>query len=88
VAIETSSLGGVLAASRLQGISDAVLDGVTGVLVEPGNVTAWRHALVQLLDEPTEQRMRRRVIAQQQTRERYSRQRMSDSFAEFLTTAQ
>ena len=88
VAIETSSLGGVLAASRLQGISDAVLDGVTGVLVEPGNVSAWRHALLQLLDEPTEQRMRRRVIAQQKTREHYSRQRMSDSFAEFLTTDQ
>lgn len=86
VAIETSSLGGVLAASRLQGISDAVVDGVTGVLVEPGNAIAWRDALLQLLDEPTGQRMRRRAVAQQQTRERYSRQCMSAGFAEFLAT--
>lgn len=88
VAIETSSLGGVLVASGLQGISDAVLDGVTGVLVEPGNATAWRDALLQILDEPAEHRMRRRVMARQRTRERYSRQRMSDGFAEFLVTTQ
>lgn len=86
VAIETSSLGGVLVASRLQGISDAVLDGVTGVLVEPGNAVAWRDALLQILDEPSEQRMRRKAFAQQKTREQYSRQRMSDGFAEFLAT--
>lgn len=88
VAIETSSIGGVLAASCLQGISDAVVDGITGVLVKPGDAGAWRHALLQLLDEPPEQRMRRKAIALQQTRERYSRQRMSDSFAKLLAAAQ
>lgn len=88
VAIETSSLGGLLVASRLQGISDAVLDGVTGLLVEPGDAAAWRQALTRLLDEPMEQRLRRRAIAQQQTHEYYSRQRMSDSFTKLFAATQ
>lgn len=83
-AIETSAWGGVLAASRLQGITDAVLDGVTGVLVEPGDVECWRRTLCRLLDESPDQRNQRRSTAKQAVREHYSRQRMSESLANRL----
>ncbi len=41
VAIETSALGARLLASRIDGISDAVVDGKTGRLVTAGNAVEW-----------------------------------------------
>ena len=84
VAIETSSLGGLLIASRLQGISDAVLDGVTGTLVDEGDPVAWRDAVMKLLNETAAQQAARRELAAAHTRGHYSRQRMADAFLALL----
>ncbi|GAA0889905.1 glycosyltransferase family 4 protein [Rhodanobacter soli] len=84
VAIETSSIGGLLIASRLQGITDALQDGVTGLLVEAGNTSAWRDAVCCLLDETPAQLTARRAIAAVRTRDHYSRKRMGDAFASLL----
>jgi glycosyltransferase involved in cell wall biosynthesis len=80
VAIETSSLGGLLVASRLHGIKDAVQDGSTGTLVEPQNAPDWIRALKALLTEPSEARQGRRERAATNTREHYSRERMGQDF--------
>lgn len=85
VAIETSSLGGLLVASRLQGIADAVLDGITGLLVEPGNAEAWHRAVTDLMEESTTQQLERRETARTQTRLNYSRNRMGEEFVKCLT---
>lgn len=84
VAIETSSLGGLLVAARLQGIEDAVQDGATGTLVAPGDAQAWQAALGRLLGESTEKRASRRQRARIQTRLHYSRERMGTEFARCL----
>ncbi|HET7562829.1 MAG TPA: glycosyltransferase [Rhodanobacteraceae bacterium] len=84
VATETSALGGVLVASRWQGLTDAVVDGVTGTLATPADPDAWEHALVELLDESAEQRAQRRRIAERETPRRYSRARAATEFARLL----
>lgn len=44
--------GRTIVASRIGGLVEQVEDGVTGLLVEPGDVVALRDALLQLLDNP------------------------------------
>jgi glycosyltransferase involved in cell wall biosynthesis len=39
-------------ASRLGALTEAVRDGVDGLLVPPGDSPAWQAALQQLVDEP------------------------------------
>ena len=41
-----------MVASRLGPLADRVRDGVDGLLISPGAVSAWRSALQQLVDEP------------------------------------
>jgi glycosyltransferase involved in cell wall biosynthesis len=84
VAIETSSLGGRLLASRLDGISDAVIDGVTGVLVEPGDSEAWAEAVEKsLLALSTESPDHRNEVAIA-TRAAYSRTVQAEAFYNLL----
>jgi glycosyltransferase involved in cell wall biosynthesis len=52
VAREAMAHGRPVVATRVGGLADAIEDGVTGVLVEPGDVTALRRALELLLAEP------------------------------------
>jgi glycosyltransferase involved in cell wall biosynthesis len=84
VAIETSSLGGRLLASRLDGISDAVIDGVTGVLVEPGDSEAWAEAVEKsLMALSTESPDHRNEVAIA-TRAAYSRTVQAEAFYNLL----
>jgi glycosyltransferase involved in cell wall biosynthesis len=39
-------------ASRLGALEEAVRDGIDGLLVPPGDVAAWRAAIVRLVDQP------------------------------------
>lgn len=86
VAVETAALGGILVASRWQGMTDAVIDGVTGVHVTAGDADAWRHALQQVLGESDEQRTQRRKTARLETRSRFTRQRMREAFTACLAS--
>jgi len=52
VAIEAMACGKPVVASAVGGICDMVIDGVSGLLVEPGNVSALREALRALLSDP------------------------------------
>jgi glycosyltransferase involved in cell wall biosynthesis len=48
VAPEAAAAGGLVLAARCGGLSDAVIDGETGLLVEAGNAAAWRDAIVEV----------------------------------------
>jgi len=45
VAMEASAMARAVVAFRSRGISEYVIDGETGILVEPGNVNALRSAI-------------------------------------------
>jgi glycosyltransferase involved in cell wall biosynthesis len=84
VAIETSSLGGRLLASRLDGISDAVIDGVTGTLVEPGDSRAWTVAVEKSLASLTTESPGHRDEIASATRAAYSRTVQAKAFHNLL----
>lgn len=84
VAIETSSLGGRLLSSRMDGICDAVIDGVTGTLVEPGNVEAWVAAVVGSLESLQRESPEHRSAVANATRAAYSRTVQADAFRTLL----
>lgn len=77
VAVETASLGGVLLASRLQGLADAVVDGVTGILLPPDDVEGWLTSIKAVFRETSTEIQQRRERAREQTRVLYSKERMS-----------
>ena len=52
VAIEAMACGKPVVASAIGGLSDAIVDGVSGLLVPPGDVDALRGALHTLLLDP------------------------------------
>lgn len=83
-AIETSSLGGRLLASRLDGITDAVLDGITGTLVEPGSPEAWASALNELFEAELKGILPCRESVASKTREHFSRTVQATSFLRLL----
>jgi glycosyltransferase involved in cell wall biosynthesis len=68
-AIEAMACGTPVVASRIGGLAEVVVDGVTGYLVAPGDVTALRGRLAELLDDPSLARRmgeagRERAVAQ------------------------
>jgi glycosyltransferase involved in cell wall biosynthesis len=52
VVIEAAAAGVPAVASRIYGVVDAVVDGETGFLFEPGNIRDLAHKLGMLLDDP------------------------------------
>jgi len=52
VALEAMAAGRPLVASAVGGLPDLVVDGTTGILVPPGDVSALRASIVELLTEP------------------------------------
>jgi glycosyltransferase involved in cell wall biosynthesis len=52
IAHEAFAAGVPVVASRAGALSDAVHDGQDGLLVSPGDVTAWREALQRMVDQP------------------------------------
>jgi len=52
--MEAGSMGRAVIAFHSQGISDYIIDGETGILVEPGNDRAMRDAIQSLLSNPKE----------------------------------
>jgi glycosyltransferase involved in cell wall biosynthesis len=54
VTLEAGAMARAVVAFRSKGITDYIIDGQTGILVEPGNVQAMRDAIQYLLAHPTE----------------------------------
>jgi glycosyltransferase involved in cell wall biosynthesis len=54
--LEAASMARAVVAYHSRGIADYIQDGVTGILVEPGNVSAMRDAIQYLLANPGEAR--------------------------------
>jgi glycosyltransferase involved in cell wall biosynthesis len=54
--LEASAMSKPVIAFRSRGISDYIIDGETGILVEPGNYMAMREAIQSLLSDPSEAR--------------------------------
>ncbi len=77
VVIEAMAAGNPVVASNIAPISEIVLDGETGLLVEPNNPQAFGHAITFLLTHPEAARsMGRR--GQERVRSYFSSARMSD----------
>jgi glycosyltransferase involved in cell wall biosynthesis len=56
VAAEAAASGGVVLAADQGGLRDAVIDGITGFLLPPGDAAAWAAAITALRDWPAEGR--------------------------------
>lgn len=56
VAVEAAAVGALVVASSLQGIRDAVIDGETGVLIAPGDATAFVEVITAMVRDPMERR--------------------------------
>lgn len=54
VTLEAGAMARAVVAFRSKGITDYVIDGETGILVEPGNIQALRDAIQYLLAHPAE----------------------------------
>jgi glycogen(starch) synthase len=52
VALEAAAVGAPLVASRAGGLGEVVLDGVTGLSFDPGDVAGCAHAVIAALDDP------------------------------------
>jgi len=64
VAVEAMACGKPVVASAIGGLPDVIVDGESGLLVEPGNVSALREALRTLLLDPA-RRMQMGIIGRQ-----------------------
>ena len=71
VAIEAASRGIPVLASRLEGIQDAIVDGENGILLPPGDASAWVAAICGLLSDE-EARMRLGARAREFTQAHYN----------------
>jgi glycosyltransferase involved in cell wall biosynthesis len=83
-AVEAAALGGRLLASSIDGITDAVADGVTGTLVPPGDAATWIDATEAVLTDPTggDSEVRDRIVAAAHAL--HSRDRQLASFLRIL----
>jgi glycosyltransferase involved in cell wall biosynthesis len=75
--VEAMAMKKPVVASRVGGIPEVIVDGVTGVLVEPGDSDALARAIISLLNEP-EKAKAMGERARQAVEEKYSFGRMLD----------
>ncbi|MCB9959992.1 MAG: glycosyltransferase family 4 protein [Rhodospirillaceae bacterium] len=72
-----AAAAGIVVASRLEGLIDAVADGETGFLEDPGDPGAWARRLQDLLDWPAERRAAFVAASRAVLRERYAWDRVA-----------
>jgi glycosyltransferase involved in cell wall biosynthesis len=83
--LESQACGCVPIASRLPGITDAaVVDGVTGLLVETENVLGFAGAVASLCDDP-ERWFRMSQSAHSRIKEKFSVEAMGKSYQQLIT---
>jgi glycosyltransferase involved in cell wall biosynthesis len=76
--LEAGALGKPSVGTRLGGIPEAIVDGETGILVEPGDADALGHALTTLMDDAG-LRQRMGEAAQQHVRAAFSHQAQTNA---------
>jgi len=89
VYLEAGAYGLPVVATRIGGVPDAVKDGETGLLVDPGDVAGVADALLRLLTEPDlaiQMGRANRLWAEKLTWERYARQQF-EAYQEVLEGA-
>jgi glycosyltransferase involved in cell wall biosynthesis len=57
VSVEAQAAGVPVLASFVGGVSETLDPGVTGVLLPPGDIAAWRNAILQMCDPARRQSM-------------------------------
>lgn len=85
--IEAAAAGLPAVATRIYGVSDAVLDGSTGLLVPPRDATALRAALAQLADN-ADLRARMGAAARARALADFEQQRVLDAWLAFYERCQ
>lgn len=75
VALEAQALGKAVIASRVGGLVDVVEDGVTGVLIEPGDYKALVAAVEGIIADP-DKTARMRYAAVERARRQFSQEKM------------
>lgn len=78
VVIEAAACGIPTIASRIYGLSDAVVEGESGLLFEAGNIDEITSAMEQMADDEP-MRLRFGEQAMQRAQQRFSQQRLSDA---------
>jgi glycosyltransferase involved in cell wall biosynthesis len=81
--LEAGSMARAVIATRSAGLADFVIDGETGILVSPGNVSELREAILYLLANPSEARRMGRN-ARQRIEEQQNVDVYVDEMARFL----
>jgi len=82
VIIEAAAVGLPAIASRIYGITDAVLDGVTGTLHEPGSKVEIANAILALASDE-ENRIKMGRAARDRVVKKFSEERLSEALASF-----
>lgn len=88
VGCEAASCGGVVLASRTGGISEAVVEGKTGLLLEPGDAPEWAKTIQGVSDWSPQQRHRFVSEAQATAQARYSWPRVAEETLALYPNAQ
>jgi glycosyltransferase involved in cell wall biosynthesis len=84
--LEAMACGVPVVASRVGGLAETVVDGLTGWSCPPGDPDALHAALCEALDNPAEAR-RRAAAGAQMVRERFDRARVFDRFMDLVEHA-
>src|SRR5690606_32715968 len=88
VAPEATAAGGLVLAARCGGLNDAVIEGVTGLLIESGNTRAWRDAICKLSEWDRDARREFLIGAQAGASEHFSWQRVARETLEAYSDAE
>jgi glycosyltransferase involved in cell wall biosynthesis len=83
--VEAQAAGIPVLASNVGGVPETLNPGVTGVLLPPGDVDAWRAAIVDMCD--ASRRLPMGAAAQEFVREHFSMSVIAAEFVKLLTTA-
>jgi len=85
--IEALALEVPVVANRVDGIPETIQDGVTGWLVQAGDILAWQNALTEVLDNP--QLARHRACAgKMEVMARFALDKNTDQILALITQAQ
>jgi len=84
--IEAAACGLPAIASRIYGLTDAVVDGQTGILFEPGSITELAAAMIRFAQDP-EERCRMGEAARGRAAKEFNMQMMTDYIMQFYQDA-